>query len=287
MTKRPTRATPGGRAYLDLRKAASAAGRPTDELLQLYALEGLLDRLSGSPHADRFVLKGGVLLAAFDARRPTRDVDLAAVDLANDVDDIRALVNEILAVARDDGLEFDPTATTATTIRDEDLYGGVRTTVHGSLSTFVVQFHIDVNLGDPLWPTPEEVDVPRLLGGASIRMRGYRVELILAEKIVTAIQRGTANTRWRDFVDIAALAHLDVNDGALVESIRRVAEYRQVPIRPLRDVLSGFPEIGQQRWAGWRRKQGLADTTPAIFGHLVEGVIAFADPLLRRAAPGQ
>ncbi len=123
MTKRPTRATPGGRAYLDLRKAASAAGRPTDELLQLHALEGLLDRLSGSPHANRFVLKGGVLLAAFDARRPTRDVDLAAVDLTNDVDDIRTLVNEILAVDRDDGLEFDPTATTAATIRDDDLYG--------------------------------------------------------------------------------------------------------------------------------------------------------------------
>lgn len=287
MTRRPTRATPGGRAYLDLRKAASAAGRPTDELLQLYALEGLLDRLSGSPHADRFVLKGGVLLAAFDARRPTRDVDLAAVDLANDLDHIRALVNEILAVARDDGLEFDPTATTTATIRDDDLYGGVRTTVHGSLSTFVVQFHIDVNLGDPLWPAPEEVDVPRLLGGAPIRMRGYRVELILAEKIVTAIQRGTANTRWRDFVDIAALAHLDVNDGALVESIRRVAEFRQVPIRPLRDVLSGYGEIGQQRWDGWRRKQGLAATTPAIFGDLVEGVMAFADPLVRRAAPRQ
>jgi hypothetical protein len=133
VTKRPTRATPGGRAYLDLRKAASAAGRPTDELLQLYALEGLLDRLSGSPHADRFVLKSGVLLAAFDARRPTRDVDLAAVDLASDVDDIRALVNEILTIARDDGLEFDPTATTAATIRDDDLYGGVRTTVHGPL----------------------------------------------------------------------------------------------------------------------------------------------------------
>lgn len=126
---------------------------PTDELLQLYALEGLLDRLSGSPHADRFVLEGGVLLAAFDARRPTRDVDLAAVDLANDVDEIRALVNEVLSIARADGLEFDPSVTTAAPIRD-DVYGGVRTTVHGSLSTFVVQFHIDVNLGDPLWPTP-------------------------------------------------------------------------------------------------------------------------------------
>lgn len=113
MTERPTRATAGGRAYLDLRKAASTAGRPTDEFLQLYALEGLLDRLGSSPHAGLFVLKGGVLLAAYDARRPTRDIDLAAIDVVNDVDHIRRLVNEIVAVDLDDGLEFDLTATSA------------------------------------------------------------------------------------------------------------------------------------------------------------------------------
>ena len=185
MTTRPTRATPGGRAYLDLRKAASEAGRPTDELLQLYALEGLLDRLVGSAHADRFVLKGGVLLAAFDARRPTRDIDLAAIDLASDRDELRAMINEVLTVSSDDGLEFDPASTTAEAIRDDALYGGVRVTVHGSLSTAVIQFHVDINLGDPLWPPPHEVEVPRVLGGSPIRIRGYRVELVLAEKIVT------------------------------------------------------------------------------------------------------
>lgn len=132
-------------------------------------------------------------------------------------------------------------------------------------------------------PTPEEVDVPRLLGGAPIRTRGYRVELILAEKIVTAIQRGTANTRWRDFVDIAALARLDIDDGSLVESIGRVAEFRQVPIGPLLEALAGYPETGEQRWAAWRRKQGLAATTPARFEDLIDDVVAFADPLLSRA----
>jgi predicted nucleotidyltransferase component of viral defense system len=287
VTRRPTRATTGGQAYLDLRKAASAAGRPTDELLQLYALEGLLDRLSGSPHADRFVLKGGVLLAAFDARRPTRDVDLAAIDLANDIDDIRVLVNDVLAIARDDGLEFDLDATSAAAIRDDDLYGGVRVTVRGVLSTAAIRFHVDVNLGDPLWPPPAEVVVPRLLGGQPIRIRGYRVELVLAEKIVTAIQRGAANTRWRDFVDIANLAHRDVDDRALVESIRRVAEFRRAPIQPLNEVLARYPEIAQQRWAAWRRKQGLAATTPARFADLVDNVVAFADPLLQRAATSE
>jgi hypothetical protein len=57
----------------------------------------------------------------------------------------------------------------------------------------------------PFWPEPKEIELPRLLGSPPLRVRGYSVELILAEKIVTAIQRGTANTRWRDFVDIASL----------------------------------------------------------------------------------
>jgi predicted nucleotidyltransferase component of viral defense system len=282
VTERPTRATTGGRTYLDLRKAATAAGRPTDEFLQLYALEGLLDRLGSSPHAEHFVLKGGVLLAAYDARRPTRDIDLAAIDVVNDLDHIRHVVNEIVAVDLDDGLEFDLTATTAEAIRDEG-YGGARVTIHGALSTGMVQFHVDVNVGDPLWPPPGEVDVPRVLGGPPIRVRGYRVELILAEKIVTALQRGTANTRWRDFVDVVSLARRDVDDTALVESIKRVASYRQVPLRPLREILVGYPQVAQPRWEAWRRKQRLTDATPDQFADLLDRVLAFADSFIERA----
>lgn len=95
MTDRPTRATVAGQRYLDLRRLARRTGRPTDELLQLYALEGFLDRLAQSAHATRFVLKGGVLLAAFDARRPTRDIDFATLEVANDDIVVRTLVDEI------------------------------------------------------------------------------------------------------------------------------------------------------------------------------------------------
>ena len=68
--RRPTRATTAGRAYLDLQNLARRQGRPTDELHQLYALEGFLARMANSPHANRLVLKGGALLAAYDTRRP-------------------------------------------------------------------------------------------------------------------------------------------------------------------------------------------------------------------------
>ncbi len=80
----PTRASTAGRAYLDLRKLARENHRPVDELLQLYVLEAFLARLASSRFTERLVLKGGVLLAAFDERRPTRDIDLQAQALGND-----------------------------------------------------------------------------------------------------------------------------------------------------------------------------------------------------------
>ena len=103
-SRRPTRATVEGRAYLDLQNLARRQRRPTDELHQLYALEGFLARLAASPHAERLVLKGGVLLAVYDARRPTRDVDMQARAIVGEREDVLLLVHEIAAVPMDDGL---------------------------------------------------------------------------------------------------------------------------------------------------------------------------------------
>jgi hypothetical protein len=105
---RPTRETTAGRVYLDLRKRARAEGRGTDELLVLYVLERFLHRLSISAHRDRLVLKGGMLLAVFEERRPTRDVDLLGMAIANDAESVASLVTEITAIEVDDGVVLRP-----------------------------------------------------------------------------------------------------------------------------------------------------------------------------------
>lgn len=150
--KRATKETLAGRRYLDLQREARRTGRPTDELIQLYALECFLNRLVHSEFADKFVLKGGVLLAALEARRPTRDIDFAAQALDNEVD-------EVLAVVRD-------------VIREEDDYSGVRVTLNGQLSRATIRLHVDVNVGDPVWPEPQNISLPRLLDG-KLLLRGY------------------------------------------------------------------------------------------------------------------
>ena len=282
MTSRPDRSTTAGAAYLDLRRLAQTQGRPTDVLLQLYALEGFLVRLTHTTHAGGFVLKGGVLLAAYGDRRPTRDLDFAASGLDADAADVDPIIREVLAVDLDDGLIFDRGQIDIDAIREGQFYPGIRATIRGALSTARIRFHIDLNIGDPLWPAPEMIDLPRLLVDEPIRIRGYRVELILAEKIVTAIQRGTANTRWRDFVDIAALATSTVDNEVVAESIRRVATHRHAPLAPLRELLDGFAPLAQARWSAWRRRQQLANT-PAQFIDLLETVMSFADPRIEQA----
>jgi len=241
----PSWTSKAGRAYLDLRNKARGDRRPVDEFLQLYALECFLARLAQSRLADQLVLKGGVLLGAFGERRPTRDVDLQALALDNDAEHVREAVCEVAAHELDDGVVFDVDGATAAVIRDEDAYSGVRVTLRADLATARLHFHVDVNVGDPITPAPEEVHLPRLLGG-DVVLRGYPLVMVHAEKILTAVARGTVNTRWRDFGDVYLLSRRHPVDGSdLANALHRVADHRRVDLRPLARVLDGYGEIGR------------------------------------------
>lgn len=276
---RPTRATTGGRAYLDLQNLARRQGRPTDELHQLYALEGFLARLALSPYADLLVLKGGVLLAAFGSRRPTRDIDLCADHLSGELDAMREVVRTIAAIPLDDGLQLDPDSATAELIRDDHEYPGVRVTLTATLSAARLTFHVDINIGDPVSPAPQRIVLPKILGG-TMELTGYPLTMVLAEKIVTMMQRTTANTRWRDFVDVYTLTRQHPLDSdELHDSMTTVANHRQAALTPLAEALDGYPDIAQPKWAAWRRRQQLDTRVPENFTEVLTAVTRFADPV--------
>jgi hypothetical protein len=282
---RPTKATRAGKAFFALRGEANSAGRATAEYLRLYALEGFLLRLAASPHRDRFVLKGGVLLAAYDLRRPTADVDLAALATPNEVEPVRQIVAAVAATllppGSDDGLTFDLSDVTAETIREGDQYSGVRVRLVATLGTAREPFHVDINVGDPVWPRPVEVALPRLLDGDPIHLRGYPMEMVLAEKIVTAVQRGQASTRWRDFGDIYVITRRRTfRAGDIRRAVQAVSDFRRVALPNLDELLDGYATIGQQRWAPWRAKLQLTGLLPANFGDALDALRAFANPIL-------
>jgi hypothetical protein len=231
------------------------------------------------------VLKGGVLLAAYGLRRPTADIDGAALQTANEVEGIRQFVADVAGTALpaelDDGLTFDLDNVTAEAIREEDKYSGVRVRLVSRLASAREPFHVDVSIGDPIWPKPAEISLPRLLGQEPIRLRGYPMEMVLAEKIVTALERGSASTRWRDFGDIFVLTGRRSFRAAEVrQALQAVADHRQVELANLDAALNGYAKIGQPRWASWRRKLQLTETLPEDFGHALESLKAFADPVI-------
>lgn len=286
---RPTRQTPAGRAYLDLQNQARRDGRGTQQLLTLYVVERWLARLARSPYADQFVLKGGMLLAAFDARRPTADADALARHVANDQNALLARVVEIARFPDDDGgVEFLSDTAVARTIRDDALYAGVRITMDARIATAAVKFRLDVNFGDPITPAPRQLDLPSIRPGAApVPVLGYPIETVLAEKIVTAITLGAANTRVRDYADIYTLTgRHDLTHAVMGEALRATAEFRRASLVPLSTVIDNLVELRQATYLAYRgslRSDG--DSLPDDLRVVVDAVTTFADPLIRPAAP--
>lgn len=281
---RATRATVEGRTYLDLQQQARRDARPFDELLTLYTLEGFLARLAASKHRGNLVLKGGLLLAAYDARRPTRDADFAARQVTSDVEEITRLVQEIAAITADDGLAFDLDSARREVIRDEDAYSGVRVHLDCRLASAKTYLNVDINVGDPISPAPEPIRIPRLLDeDKTIDLVGYPLPMIHTEKIVTALQRGSVNTRWRDFADVYLLSRQHSIDGGNFETaLRGVAQHRGVGLGPLAEALAGYADVPgvQSKWSAWRRRQQLDDRLPESFADVLEQVYRFADPAI-------
>jgi hypothetical protein len=280
--KRPTRESEPGRAYLDLQNRARAERRGTQQLLTLYVVERWLARLSVSPHSDKFVIKGGMLLAAYDARRPTADLDALARSIASDQEAIVSVVSDVARLRLDDGVEYQTSAATAHTIRDQALYSGVRIAMDAAIATATVKFRLDINFGDPITPAPNWVTLPSLRPGMEpVRVLGYPIETVLAEKIATAIALGPANTRVRDYADIYTLTgrHTIAHSTAR-RALLATAAYRGTPVRRLSDAIANFPDLRRQAFGAYRSSLGDAGLhLPADLPTLVSAATAFADPL--------
>lgn len=290
MTPNPQHGTPSGDATIAIRKLARQAGGDVQELMTLYALEGLLARIALSEYRDDFVLKGGVLLAAFAARRPTRDIDLHASRLSGDPAEVAERVQAIAALGLEDGLLFDLSTITVSTIRDDDEYAGVRVKLIAELGSSRLTLGIDVNFGDPIWPAPGLIDLPRIvpLDLPAVRVLGYPLTMVFAEKLVTAIDRGIANTRWRDFADVYALSNLhSIEARDLRTSMETVSEYRRVRLAPLLPTLSPMNELAQQKYRAWRTRSRREAELPEAFADVLAAVATFADPVLSSATTGR
>lgn len=183
--------------------------RPFNEVLQYYAMERFLYRISHSRFRGSFVLKGALLLRAHEISftRPTRDIDLLGY-VSNSVskleDNFRTCCNTAVL---DDGLRFDERSVKGEEIVEEAEYHGVRIKLKGCLGRAKVTLQIDLGFGDVIEPETVWIEYPELLDYGKPFLQAYSLESAIAEKFQTMLKLDIANSRMKDFYDIWLLAN--------------------------------------------------------------------------------
>jgi len=263
--------------------------RPFNELLQYFAMERFLYRLSKSNHADRFILKGALMLRAWRSPefRSTMDIDLLG-KTSNDEVRIVEQIREIMSVETEpDGLDFDLNSVYAGRITENADYEGVRIRFRGLLGTAKVTMQIDIGFGDVVYPGPEESDLPSMLDFPAPRLLCYSRESAIAEKFEAMVKLGILNSRMKDFYDIWLLSRLFDFDGAkLTEAIRLTFKQRGTIFS---DSIEAFTEpfidAKQIQWrAFWRRLK--QDNVPSEFREISFAVNEFLMPIVNTLSLG-
>lgn len=268
---------------------AKADNRPFNELLQYYAMERFLYRLSVSGHSEKFVLKGALMLRVWHSPeiRPTMDIDMMGITSNAEID-IVAQVRDVLSVdVEPDGLVFDANTVHSERIAEDADYEGIRVRFRGLLDTARISMQIDIGFGDAIYPQPQIAELPTMLDMSVPRVLCYSRESAIAEKMEAMIKLGELNSRMKDFYDIWLLSRRFEFDGTvLAEAVRRTFARRAVEVPDEIVAFSkGFAAEKQAQWAAFRRRLQ-SDAVPAEFGEVTVAVSGFLAPVVEAIQSG-
>ncbi|MDA8171437.1 MAG: nucleotidyl transferase AbiEii/AbiGii toxin family protein [Nitrospiraceae bacterium] len=268
---------------------ARSGHRPFSELLQYYAMERFLYRLSKSPHANRFILKGALMLRAWRSPefRSTMDIDLLG-KTDNGEAEIVSQIRDILALEiPPDGLVFDPASIRAERITEDADYEGIRIRFRGMLDSARVNMQIDIGFGDIIYPGPENADLPVILDLPAPRLLCYSRESTIAEKFEAMVKLGELNSRMKDFYDIWLLSRqFDFESEKLAEAIRLTFDRRGTAMPNEAAVFTkDFINAKQTQWKAFIKKLK-QDHVPQSFAYIVAAVSAFLGPLAAALSAG-
>ena len=282
MTKQSTRNISAS-VHQRLKNVARETGRPFQEVLQYFAMERFLHRLSISRHADSFVLKGALLFRVWQTpdSRATRDIDLLAY--LNHVPDILAtIIHDIISIeGPDDGLIFDADSVDAQRIKEDADYEGVRVRFLGHFGNARITMQVDIGFGDPVHPAPALINYPTILDLPAPSLKGYPPETVIAEKVEAMVYLGRLNSRMKDFYDVWRMTQQFDFDGAtLIEAMRRTFAARKttaILFEELRAEMLENPDVEKQ-WNAFVRKSRVE--APDSFTEILTLIEVFLAALL-------
>lgn len=241
-----------------VRHLSNEYGLKPQEVLQMYLFEHLLMRLAKSSYADKFVLKGGLLISSMTGiyQRTTMDMDATVVGMDMDEETIANALREICATDVGDGMTY--AFERIEPIREDDEYANWRAHLKAKYGRIDAPVKVDITTGDAIYPSQVRHKFELMFDQGALDVLSYHPATVLAEKLETVLSRGVANTRGRDFYDLYAIPRYYsgvINEQDLREALRRTAEKRgsQHAIAEWKDTLEGIraSAIMHQVWSSY------------------------------------
>lgn len=192
-----------------VRNLSNSDARIAQALLRNFIMERFLERVSVSKYKDRFILKGGILVASIIGvdMRATMDIDATIKALPLNITDTKQIIKEICGITLQDEVTFQ--IIKASEIMSDFEYSGVRVQVEAKLDRFRQPIKIDISTNDVITPSAINYEYPLMFEERTIELLTYNVETLLAEKIQAIFSRGIANTRMRDYYDVYMIVKND------------------------------------------------------------------------------
>jgi hypothetical protein len=266
---------------------SKADNRPFNELLQYYAMERFLYRMSLSSHAQDFILKGALLLRVWHSSelRPTMDIDMLG-RTGNGEDNIRSQIRDILAVqVEPDGLIFDAESVNTERIIEDADYEGIRVRLYSTLGAARISMRIDIGFGDIVYPRAEMAELPCMLNSPAPSLLCYSRESSIAEKFEAMVKLGQLNSRMKDFYDIWILSRqFRFELSSLAEAVNLTFEQRGTELKKSADAFSAdFISSRQTIWAAFRNRLK-QERIPASFQDIASELQLFLEPIIKGAS---
>ena len=260
-----------------IRNIAKAKGISAQVVLQHYFFEHFLHRLSRSEYRNKFILKGGFLIAVMAGldTRTTMDIDATIRSIPLDEEHIKAAINSICSIHTNDGIVFQ--LSRIIPIRDDAEYGGLRASVEVIYESINAPLSIDITAGDIITPKPVKRVFKSIFDDTGqFELLTYNYETILAEKVETILRRSVGNTRPRDFYDVYLIAKNQSYDaGIFHKAFSATAAQRGTTgkIENVSEILKAIKEspMMKQQWEKYQHEYSYAkditfeDTVNVLF----------------------
>jgi len=213
-----------------IRNLAKNNNLSSQEVLQMFLFERFLERLSKSEYRSNFVIKGGFLVSSLIGinNRTTMDMDSTIKGLPLTEENITKVVNSIINIEVNDGIQFE--IKDVNYIRESDEYENFRVSLVANIGKTKNPMKLDLTTGDAITPREIEYSYPCIFNENDIRVFAYPIETIIAEKYESIIKRNITTTRMRDFYDLYALYNLkksEIDIDILSTAIKRTSSKRE------------------------------------------------------------